>query len=101
DRSLTTRVANEARIRVDRRRLLADRQLDTAAVVDRPARGRDRDLFAVLARGEPPERAGAHALEPGGPEERDREREAEDREEQPDPPVRDPCAQREPGRIRT
>ena len=101
DRGLTTRIANQPRIRVDRRRLLADCQLDPAPVVDRPARGRDRDFLAVLARGEPSERAGAHALEPGGPEERDREREAEDREEQPDPPVRDPRAQREPGRIRT
>ena len=101
DRGLTTRIANQPRIRVDRRRLLADCQLDPAPVVDRPARGRDRHLRAVLAGGEAPERAGAHALQPGGAQECDPEQEREDREQQPDPAVGDPRSDYEPGRIRT
>src|SRR5207247_4978008 len=71
----------------DRRRLLADRELQAAAVVDRSARGRKGHVLAVLARGQAAVRAGPHALQPRGPQERDPEQEHEAREQEPDAAV--------------
>src|SRR5256886_15460433 len=80
DRGLAVRVAHLQRVGADRRRLLADRELQAAAVVDRPARGRKRHVLAVLARGQAAVRTGAYALQPRGPQERDPEQEPEARE---------------------
>src|SRR6185503_8530527 len=100
-RGLGLRVRHLARVGVHRLRLLADRELEPRAVVDRPARGRDHDILAVLARGEPAERGGTHALKPGRAQEGEPEGEHEDAEEQPDATVRRLGAQRECGLSRT
>src|SRR4029453_11711581 len=82
-------------------RLLADRELDAAAVVDRPARGRNHDVLAVLARRKPAERRGADALQPRCSQERDPEGDDEDREQEPDAAVRGLRAHRARGPSRT
>ena len=87
DRDLP-RVADQPRIRVDGLRLLADRELDAHAVVDRPAAGGGRDHVVVLLSGEPLEPRRAHDLKPERAAERDGEHERKDRDQQADPPVR-------------
>ena len=82
------RVADQLRVCEDRRRLPADRELDARAVEDRPpTRGLD-DRRLVLAGCEPLVAARAHSLEPRGAREHGQEREGEDGEDEPDPPVR-------------
>ena len=70
------RVAHLARIGVDGRRLLADRELHAHPVEDRPATGRRRHDLVVLLRGEPLERRRAHDLQPERAAERQHERRA-------------------------
>ena len=53
------RVSDQLRIREDRRRLAADRELDAGAVEDRPPRRGLDDRRLVLARGQPLVAAGA------------------------------------------
>ena len=89
DGGLAVRVAHLERIGVDRRRLLADRELEAAPVVDRPTRGRDRHFLAVLARRQAAVGARANSLQPRRPQERDPEQEDEAREQQPDAAIRD------------
>ena len=81
------RVPDLLRVGVDRRRLLADRELDAGAVVDRAAAGGDLLDLLVLGVRERGEVAGVDALEPERAHEHGREGEPEDREEQANPPV--------------
>ena len=74
-------------VRVDRRRLPADRQLDALAVVDRAARARVDRRLAVLALRHAAQVLRAHALQPGGPDEHGQEREGEDDQQQADAAV--------------
>src|SRR5439155_25821844 len=76
-----------ARVRIDGRRLLADRELDTRAIEDRPAARGDRDRLAVLPLGRASKRGRLDALQPRGARQRRGEDENEDREEQADAPV--------------
>ena len=85
---LAARIGHLARVRVDRRRLLADRELHPGAVVDRPAAGGDLDRLAVLLRGHAAEARRLHALEPRGAREHGAEADDEDEEQQPDATVR-------------
>ena len=98
---LALRVLHLVWIGVDGLRLLADRELHAAAVVDRPARRRNDDVLALLTRREPPEGRRAHALQPGGAHERQPEREHEDAEQQADAAVRGLRAHRVRGPSRT
>ena len=100
-RRLAARVAHLARVGVDRRRLLADRELQAAAVEDRSAGRGNRHVLVVLVGRQLPERARAHALQPGRAEERDPEGDPEDREQQPDAAVGDLRVHRGPGPSRT
>ena len=77
-----------ARVDVDGRRLLADRELKAAAVEDRPAMGREVDRLLLLSRRKLLQRLRAHALQPDGAREDECEDEGEGEEEDPDPPVR-------------
>ena len=67
-----------ARIGVDGRRLLADRERLAGAVEDRPAPGRDHGRPLVLALGHPFEARRLHALDPDRARERPREDEDEE-----------------------
>jgi hypothetical protein len=80
------------RVRVDRRRPLADGELDARAVVDRPPARRERQGLSVLVRGDAIERRGTHGLEPARARQRDGEDEREEHDEQPDAPVGEPPA---------
>ena len=75
------RVPDLQRVRIDRHRLLADRELDAGAVIDRAPVGRDCDGLAMLAGRHPPEGLRAHALEPDGAEKHAPEDDREDGEE--------------------
>ena len=86
------RILDPARVRVDRRRLLADRERLADAVEDRAAPGGDDDRLAVLAQRHPLERGGLHSLQPDRPGERAGEDEREEDEEQADAAVGDPLA---------
>ena len=88
------RVPDLQRIGVDGDRLLAHRELDARAVVDRPAVRREIDRRAVLARRHPAERLGAYTLQPNRAKQGGAEDDREDGEEQTDPAVREPAAQR-------
>ena len=55
NRGLAPWFAHQARVGIHGRRLLADRELNTAAVVERSARRRNRHVLAVLARRQLPE----------------------------------------------
>jgi hypothetical protein len=77
-------------IRVDRDRGRAERERGPGAVVDRPPVRRDFERLAMLAGGEPVERARPDRLEPAGPRQRERKDEGEHRDEKADAPVRDP-----------
>ena len=72
---------------VDGRRLLAERELEAAAVEDRPAAGRDRDGLAVLrapsADSDSARTPCSHAARKSSPA----KARTKSREEQPDPPV--------------
>jgi hypothetical protein len=76
------------RVDVDGGRLLADRELKAAAVEDRPAMCGEVDRLLLLSRCKLLQRLRAHALQPDGAREDEREDEGEGEEEDPDPPVR-------------
>ena len=82
-----TRRDDLLRVGVDRRRLLADRELDARRVEDRAAARRDDDRLAVLALGHLPERRSVDPLQPDGAPERADEDESEDREQEANAPV--------------
>ncbi len=82
------RIPHLGRVGVDRRRLLADRELDPGPVEDRPAAGWNRLGLLVLALRKLREVRRLHALKPERPREHRQECEGEDGEQQPDPPVR-------------
>src|SRR5689334_23260879 len=88
------RVLDLQRVGVDGDRLLADRELDARAVVDRSAVGREIDRRAVLARRHPPVRLRPDALQPDCAQERGAEDDRENGEKKADPAVREPAAQR-------
>ena len=81
------RVAHLLRVGVDRRLLLADRELDAGAVEDRAAPGGDLLGLLVLALREAREMRRLHALQPDRAREHRREDEREDAEQEPDPAV--------------
>src|SRR6185295_1956487 len=89
-----TRILNLARVRVDRRRPGADRQLHPEAVVDRPPVRRNVDRLTVLARRHVPESLRAHRLQPSGAKKRNREDGREDGDQKANAPVRNPRAHR-------
>ena len=70
-----------ARIGVDRRCLLPDRERLAGAVVDRPSARRDLDRLALLLRGHRGVPGAVDDLDPGGAPQRDRE-EADEREDE-------------------
>ena len=82
------RVPHLLGIGVDRRLLLADRELDAGAVEDRPAAGRDLLRRFVLVAREAREMRRVHSLQPERAREHPREGEREQREQEPDPAVR-------------
>ena len=82
------RVTNLARVRVDGRRLAADRELNSRAVVDRPAASGIDDRRPVLVLGEPRVAPRHHSLQPGRAHEHRGERQREHGEDEPDSPVR-------------
>ena len=94
------RILHLERVREDRHRPLADRDLDPRAVVDRAAVRRDDDLGAMLSGGQAVERVAAHGLEPACAHEDDAEGEHERADEKPEPAVDDAGAHRPP-RART
>jgi hypothetical protein len=94
DRRDLGRVANLQRVGVDRHRLLTDRELDSRAVVDRAAVGRDVDGLPVLAGRHLAQRLRANPLEPDRTKQRGAEDDREDCEEKADPAVRDPAFHR-------
>ena len=97
DRRDLRRIDDLQRVRIDGRRLLAESELDARAVVDRPPGRRDRHRLTVLLGRHRAERLRADALEPRGAQERQREENGEDGEEEADPAVREPTAQRARG----
>ena len=76
-----------ARVGVDRRRLLAYRELHAVPVEDRAAAGRDRHGLLVLELRLASERRSLHALDPDRAREGRGKDENEDREQQADAPV--------------
>ena len=88
------RVANLTWVRVDRRRLAADRELDAGPVEDRAAPGGIDPRRLVLPRRQPLVAPGADTLQPSGPHEHGREGEGEDREDEADSPVGQPHLRR-------
>src|SRR5262245_7182514 len=82
------RVADQLRVREDRCRLSANRELDARTVEDRPPPCGLDDRRLVLAGGEPLVAARADSLEPRCAREHREERESEDDEDEPDSPVR-------------
>ncbi len=81
------RVRHLLRVGVDRPRLLADRELDARAIVDRAAAGRDLLRLLVLGVRDVREVPCVDALQPDRPRQDAGEREREEREEQADAAV--------------
>ncbi len=81
------RIRDLPRVRVDGGRLLAERELEAAAVEESPAPRGDRDRFPLLRLAEARQRLCPHRLQPGGTQEQSYECKAECRQEKPDPPV--------------
>ena len=84
------RLADLRRVGVHGRRVLADRELDSHAVVHRAAVGRERDRLTLLALGKALERRRLHRLQPRRSREGDAEDGGKDDCEQPDAAVRQP-----------
>ena len=82
-----SRLLHEPRVRVHRRRLLADRERLAGSVVDRAAAGGDLGRVLLLARRDALERRGLDALQPDRPAERAGEDEREETEEKADAAV--------------
>src|SRR5439155_4626495 len=96
----TARIRDLHRVRVDGGRLLAEGELEAAAVEERPAPGRNRDGLSLLGLAEARQRLCTHRLQPGGAQEKTYERKPECCEKEPDPPV-DKAAQGLSGRDRS
>ncbi len=84
------RILDLPRIRVDRRRARANRELHAEPVVDRPAVRRHVDGLAMLVRRQVAECLRAHCLQPPGPQERDGEDGREEGDQEANAPVRNP-----------
>ena len=82
-----SRLPDLHRVRINRRRALAERDADAGAVEDRSAARRDDDLLAVLREAEPGERLGPDPLKPGRAQEEAGETDDQRDEEEPDPSV--------------
>src|SRR5207249_2467020 len=82
------RVTDLVRVRVDRRRLAADRELNPGPVVDGAAAARVDDGLVVLVVGQTRVTPGPYSLQPRRAQEQRSEAEREDGEREPDPPVR-------------
>ena len=82
------RVTDLVRVRIDRRRLAADRELNPGPVIDGAAAAGVDDGLVVLVVGQARVAPGPYPLQPRRAQEQRGEAEREDGEREPDPPVR-------------